>query len=243
MRKRVLCTTVALMHIIYLLFCTGCALQPKVEETPKAQEPPGNAAMVDLIGKTREEVLTALSLKEADLIEHSLYVYKTPLEITYQDVKLQVLLELVPIEEDGKDVCDGIWYLAQYQGESERAAKEMLAVAKEIQAVFGAPDVGGKNVGGKQPPAWEMTESELSADITKGDMSKSYAWYIEQPVSDHMKDYINTVAKRPEYIQNQVPYESGYQCELTLTAFTPEGEDTVSAYIHLRYQIGAVKPA
>ncbi|MBO5836338.1 MAG: hypothetical protein J6Q92_00410 [Oscillospiraceae bacterium] len=230
-----------ILLISALLFCTGCAQQPKIEETHKAQEPPGNAAMVDLIGKTKDQVLTTLSLKETDLTEHSLYVYKTPLEITYQDVKMHVLLEFVPIEEDGEDMCDGIWYLAQYQGEPERAAKEMLAVAKEIQAAFGTPDVGGKNVGGKQPPAWEMTESELSADITKGDMSKSYAWYIEQPVSDHMKDYINKKAQRPEYIQNQVPYEPGYQCELTLTAFTPEGGDTVSAYIHLRYQIGAVK--
>lgn len=233
--------TLSIVIIVGILFCTGCALQPKVEETPKAQEPPGNEAMVDLIGKTRDDVLTALSLKETDLTEYAPYAYMTPLEITYQDVKMQVLLELVPIDEDGEDVCDGIWYLAQYQGEPERAAKEMLAVAKEIQAAFGTPDVGGKNVGGKQPPAWEMTESELSAAITEGDMSKTYTWYIDEPVSDHMKDYINKKAQRPEYIQNQVPYEPGYQCELTLTAFTQAGEDTVSAYIHLRYQIGAVK--
>ncbi len=230
-----------ILLISALLFCTGCALQPKVEETPKAQEPPGNAAMVDLIGKTKDQVLTTLSLKEADLTEHSLYAYKTPLEITYQDVKMQVLLDLAPVEEDGQAICNGIWYLAQYQGEPERTAKEMLAVAKEIQAVFGIPDVGGKNVGGKQPPAWEMTESELSAAITEGDMSKTYTWYIDEPVSDHMKDYINKKAQRPEYIQDQVPYEPGYQCELTLTAFTQAGGDTVSAYIHLRYQIGAVK--
>lgn len=230
-----------ILLIVSLLLCTGCAQQPKTEETPKAQEPPGNAAMVDLIGKTKDQVLTTLSLKETDLTEHSLYAYKTPLEITYQDVKMQVLLELAPVEENGEAMCDGIWYLAQCQDQPEQAAKQMLAVAKEIQAVFGIPDVGGKNVGGKQPPAWEMTESELSAAITEGDMSKTYTWYIDEPVSDHMKDYINKKAQRPEYIQNQVPYESGYQCELTLAAFTPEGEDAVTAYINLRYQIGAVK--
>lgn len=226
-----------------LLLCAGCSQQPKAEETPKSQEPPGNAAMVDLIGRTKDEVLTALSLEEADLIEHSLYVYKTPLEITYQDVKLQVLLELVPIEEDGKDVCDGIWYLAQCQDNPELAAKEMLAVSKEIQGVFGTPDVGGNNINGKQPPVWEMPESDISTAITKGDLSRTYTWYIEQPASDHMKDYINKVAQRPEYLQDMVPYEPGYLCELNVSAFTPEGEDTVSAYIHLRYQIGAVKPS
>ncbi len=230
-----------ILLIVSLLLCVGCANQPKTEETPKPQEPPGNAAMVDLIGKSKDEALTALSLEETDLTEHSLYAYKTPLEITYQDVKMQVLLELAPVEKNGEAMCDGIWYLAQCQDQPEQAAKEMLSVAKEIQAVFGIPDVGGKNVGGKQHPAWEMTESELSAAITKGDLSRTYIWYIDEPVSDHMKDYINKIAQRPEYIQNQVPYEPGYQCELTLAAFTPEGEDTVTAYINLRYQIGTVK--
>ena len=230
--------TLSIVIIVGILFCTGCALQPKVEETPKAQEPPGNEAMVDLIGKTKPEVLTELSLEEQDLTEYALYAYKTPLEITYQDVKMQVLLELAPIEKDGDDMCDGIWYLTQCQDNPELAAKEMLAVAKEIQAVFGTPDVGGK-----KNPAWEMTEQELSAAVSKGDMSMTYTWYIDEPVSEHMKDYINKVAQRPEYAQNQGPYEPGYLCELSLSAFIPEGEETVSSYIHLRYQIGAVKPS
>lgn len=216
--------------IVGMLLCAGCA--PSGDNVARAEEPPRNDTMVDLIGKTKDEVLTFLSLEETDLTEFSLDTYKTPLEITYVGVKMHLLLQFGPIE----NVLNGITYMAEYQGEPERAAKEMLAVAKEIQGVFGTPDVGNN------APVWEMTESDIATAITKKNLSKEHTWFMEGPASNFMEDYINKLAETPLYKGYQeMNMKPGYRCNLLASAYTEEGEDTPTAYLLLVYNIGAVK--
>lgn len=223
--------TLPILLIIGMLFCAGCASSGG--NTPKAEEPSRNETMLDLIGMPKDEVLTALSLEEADLTEYSPDTYMTPAEITYVGVKMRILLQFATIEDT--PVLNGFTYMAEYQNEPDRAAKEMLAVTKEIQAVYGTPDVGSSS------PAWEMTESEIAAAITdqKRPLANEYKWFMEEPASSYMEDYINQVAQLPAY--QQLSMEPGYRCLLRLSAYTQEGEDKPTAFLQLIYEVGAVE--
>ncbi len=220
--------TLLVVMTVGILFCAGCA--PSGSGAVKAEEPPRKEVMVDLIGKTKEEVLTNLCLEETDLTEFSLNTYLTPLSISYASVSLRIMLQFGPVE----NVLGGITYMAEYHGEPERAAKEMLAVAKQIQAALGKPDEGSSS------PAWEMTESEIVTAITTQNhlerLSKQHSWYLD-PVSNHMEDYINELVQTPLYQGYQnLDMKPGYQCQLVLSAY----EDGVTAYLLLNYNITTV---
>lgn len=208
-----------------MLFCAGCA--PSGDSAPKAQQPPKNEILADLIGKTKEEVLTVLSLEETDLTEYSLGTYMTPITVTYADVDLRLMLSFGPME----DILGGYTYIAEYTGEPERAAKEILAVAKEIHSALGTPATG----------AWEATEEELVTAITTEKLREKHTWYMEQPAGNDMEDYIAELAETPLYQGYQeLNRKPGFLCELVLSAYPKEGADTTTASVQLIYCIGLV---
>lgn len=210
---------------IGMLFCGGCA--PSGDNAPRAQEPPKNEILADLIGKPKEDVLTTLSLEETDLTEYSLGTYMTPITITYVDVDLRLMLSFGPIE----DILGGYTYIAEYTGEPERAAKEILAVAKEIHGALGTPATG----------AWETTENELVTAITTKKLQEKHIWYMERPASNDMEDFIAKLTETPLYQGYQeLNRKPGFLCELVLSAYPKEEADTVTAFLQLVYCIGLV---
>lgn len=219
--------------VVAMLGCAGCA--PSGGNTAQADEPPGNDVMVGLIGKTKTEVLTSLSLKEEDLTEFSLYNYMTPLEISYVGVKMNVLLQFGPFD----DILNGVIYMAAYEDEAEHAAKDMLAVAKEMQAAFGTPDFGNAS------RAWEMSEEEIVTAITDDKhLAKEHYWYITDRATSSMKDYMEKLAETDLYQgYNTMGMACGYQCSLALSAYEEETKEAATACIFITYCIGIEKSA
>lgn len=219
------------LTVLAMLLCTGCA--PSGAAEGKAEQLPRYDELTALIGQSKEAVLNSLSLQEADLTEFAQYEYMTPIEVEYGDVKLKIKLVFTPLPDI--DILNGVSYVAVYQNEPERAAKEMLSTAKKLQTFLGESDSGNN-----YEPAWEMSEDEIVETISsKKTLSKLHYWYMTDKATDTMKSYMQKLKETDLYKQ----YESlgmnpGYLCELNLSAYIAGTDEEASAYLMITYCIG-----
>ena len=182
--------------------------------------------LTSLLGKSEEVVCEELGIGAEDM-NGSDGVYTTPLSVEYAGVKLDVCLLF-------SELCGlgGFWYEAIYEGEHDKAARDVEAIAKAVSdAMVGVDE--------RAEEKEEQLRSELTADslVKKFSGTKSYVadnvWDLTEQANTAVRETLGVLKVKFEDA-GRIPPEcfKAYRS----VVFNP---DENSVCIRLRYQIGA----
>ena len=168
MRKRVLCTTVALMYI--LLFCVGCAAS---DSTPPPY-PPYAEAVCGILGQDMGTVLTTIGLSADDFVyENSSYYYKETVEFCGYTFRMRI----TPYRDSPNNLVQGIGYVLEYKGEPEDAANAVVEIREKLLTGDGMirPNPSAKD---RKLALEAATAEELTEYFTNQEWSAGLGWVL-----------------------------------------------------------------
>jgi len=222
MKRKILYFSLCVL-IISLLF-TAC--KNSEEKTPSGKHLPEYEKLTALIGKSKTEALKALSLEESDLSEFIPYEYDLPMEISYNGVKLRTGIAFIYKNEN---LLNTISYRAVYVGNPEQAAKDITAVASELNKLMGTP-----NYETQTGIIAEMKEESLLKAIKEEKkLSNDDGWDITNQAPDHIKQYMKNLVDQSWWTESYGEKEPKYILMLQIGY----SEDTDTTCIQICYTV------
>lgn len=179
MRKRVLCTTVALMYIIYLLFCVGCSEEKENSVSSPPPYPPYAEEVCGVLGQDMESVLTKIGLSADDFVYESGSYY---LKETVEFCDYAFRMRITTYRDFSDNLVQGIGYVLEYKGEPENAAKAVITIREKLLTGDGLvrPNPAAKD---QKLELEEITYEDLVKIFNDREWSAGLGWVLSTDLS------------------------------------------------------------
>ena len=205
--------------LIIALLCTGCGSTGDVANPENIKELPRYEELTALIGLSPEEVRQKV---QWDLTETELEyddMYQTPIELELCDVDLYIMLA----ENSMVGKIDSVLYCADYTNDNEKAAEDILKIAKHLGSTI------GKNTQLQQWDLFEMTQEEL-LEMFEDRLSREIEWDLSPVATQSHMEYMKLSSDVWASVNEVARLDLVYALEMKVTRV----EDT----IYLRLGLG-----
>ena len=205
--------------LIIALLCTGCSSTDDAAKPENIKELPRYEELTALIGLSPEEVRQKVQwdLTETELAHDDMY--QTSVEVEFCDVDLYIMLA----ENSMVEKIDAILYCADYTNENEKAAKDILKIAKHLGSII------GKNTQLEQWNLFEMTQEEVLEELND-ERLREIEWDLTPVATQSQKEYMELSSSVWESVSEGHRMVLVYALEMKVTHI----EDT----IYLRLGLG-----
>lgn len=207
---------VVLSVVVAVCFLTNPPAKAKpenIKELPRYEE------LTALIGLSPEEVEQKV---QWDLTETELEyddMYQTPIEVEICDVDLYIMLA----ENSMVGKIDSVLYCADYTNDNEKAAEDILKIAKHLGSTI------GKNTQLQQWDLFEMTQEEVLEELND-ERLREIEWDLTPVATQSQKEYMELSSSVWESVNEGSRLVLVYALEMKVTRV----EDT----IYLRLGLG-----